>query len=763
MPPRQQRKTASKFGSSSEQRELAQAKATHQAATEQIVPKVRRSRKAAVDIPISKLVSLHNDVTRPRADIKLPQNLSVVDEKRREEYHKLNMAKFQSDTMRHKPMTETAFVMAKLDYNSDDDSDWTQTDDESDDKAQTTDRAQLNGTHVTRINKLFPTLRDALTSVCKDKKCDCFSKFVPEAIIAYASSFQPTGRFGEQLRRRQRIKDLLVSVARFPGQLECDFDSDDALRKRKSRSDKANVDSTDAQQAVTSTDSTPPRNPLYLCCSYMIWRRSVCMEFFQTVTSCGTDLLKKIKCQLHNLDFDCDVDGRGQYERETMQHTSGSDDFVSWLENFAEQEFAQHDPSAKYAPTVETLAANPDTSVVKPTCWLKATFTRKDVYCHYVAAMAAKKATIVSLRSCLRAWKTKAKHIRISSRYTDFCDDCVELRANDDRQGLLNHLELSKSQQTFIDEQVVQKARLSANAADPANREACHSMDMAQAKRIPTHLHQPSSEYYDSGRKVDIVGVFDEVRLQQRNILCAEGLHPGAKGIEITGNALINTFTTNPNTKASKAINIITDNCSAQNKCCYTVWLLLWLVIAGKKFFGLNVEKVEQHFNIVGHTKFAPDRNFGSIALACAKTAIYTPQHLFNVIDDSSCVNEAVCCTDVLFIDWKTYLGQFFDGKIEGILSQHHFRSSQSNPGVIDFKTYHFSEWSSDNLFKDGIIEDHILNPDKYPEFGFKSLEQCVLPNEQLSEKRAKEFNEICGKYKGSFTKEEYMGPCKPT
>ena len=171
-------------------------------------------------------------------------------------------------------------------------------------------------------------------------------------------------------------------------------------------------------------------------------------------------------------------------------------------------------------------------------------------------------------------------------------------------------------------------------------------------------------------RKCGIFGINDEASHVQSNISIDEEDSSG-KG----ANSVISMLNFYLDKYPTDNVVLFADNCAGQNKNNAMMQYLLWRVITGKnKKFSLN-------FMLTGHTKFAPDRNFGILKAKYAKATVNCYQDVIDVINASSPsgLNVAIPSVDprtknrnIVWYRWDVYLKQFFKN-IPGITKYHHF------------------------------------------------------------------------------------------
>jgi len=343
---------------------------------------------------------------------------------------------------------------------------------------------------------------------------------------------------------------------------------------------------------------------------------------------------------------------------------------------------------------------------------------------------------------------------------TDFCDNCVLLRATANFPLLFMHLNQAKKQRDYINQKRRAVVQTFADFDNPVKQTCLISCDLSEKKRIPIFSDQPAQYYYMSGFTIDICGMLHETSHQQSNYLFPEGHWPQEKGISLIGSIWFHYFRHHPHAKVSERMIIVTDNCAGQNKNRWLVWLLAsWIIVA--QHSGNNTTEITQLFPIVGHTKFGPDRNFALISSATKKEAICTPSQLYDLVN-SRCGkhNSAVCSSLVIFYDWKCFLEQFFDKTVPGIKSMHEFQYSIDHPGAVFVRVDSDSPFKRIDLMAAGVTVEHIRNPDGVKYFPL-TVDKFKMPPKPIDDARQKQLDMILKHY-GTLigTKEEYQGPC---
>ena len=194
-------------------------------------------------------------------------------------------------------------------------------------------------------------------------------------------------------------------------------------------------------------------------------------------------------------------------------------------------------------------------------------------------------------------------------------------------------------------------------------------------------------------------------------------------------------------------LNICTDNCAGQFKCKYSVWFLAWWVIVAEPMFQASTRSIRQLFQLAGHTKFAPDRGFAAIRIALKSESVYTPEQCFDLVNSrASKINEATKSSAVTFVDWKSFLSQFFVAKIPKISERHELLFHSEYPGVVQARSCCTGLFSTVNLFHEHISTRDVLQP---AEAGLREWfhPDFQISNPEISSKRHVQLQHIAHNY----------------
>ena len=140
------------------------------------------------------------------------------------------------------------------------------------------------------------------------------------------------------------------------------------------------------------------------------------------------------------------------------------------------------------------------------------------------------------------------------------------------------------------------------------------------------------------------------------------------------------------------------DNCVGQNKNNTILKVFVWLCLME------YCETIEFKFMIKGHTKFAPDGNFGHIKRAYATSSSFTLEQVKSCIQDASVVNTCKIFPSSRFKDYRSSLDYFFKN-IEGIANYQQFKFLSASKGKVTM----FVNASSQEPVTLDLVKDHDL------------------------------------------------------
>jgi hypothetical protein len=316
----------------------------------------------------------------------------------------------------------------------------------------------------------------------------------------------------------------------------------------------------------------------------------------------------------------------------------------------------------------------------------------------------------------LREFSTIYKHfkdfwpgVRKVTQYSDYCNTCFIKRKlikaatkeedrEEDEKDLEGHLLQAKVARQYYKLVNIGKAQL-----HDSEDFLCLSFDWAQNWDLPKYNKHPGELYFLSRQRVGIFGINDEKTdtqafycVPEKELLCY------GKGANATLSYLYDYL--NRIDPLPKKLVLYADNCAAQNKNNYLLWLLHWFCSTRN-----SLQEVEVNFLIAGHTKFSPDRHFGYAKKAYnSQDNIETYMDAVEVIENSSIYQKVIQTRDfhtnsqrVKIYDWKSYLSENYckaPSRLK-IFMTHFFKVKKNNP-KIEYRMYNNTEPMFVNIVK---------------------------------------------------------------
>jgi len=248
--------------------------------------------------------------------------------------------------------------------------------------------------------------------------------------------------------------------------------------------------------------------------------------------------------------------------------------------------------------------------------------------------------------------------------------------------------------------------------------------DYAEKVRIPNFLNQPKQLYFKSGLKVDLFGIANNTSGFQHNFVLPEGHWPADKSINSVASMIWYYIRTYQNDK--RIIHLMADNCTGQNKNRYMLWFLHYLLIISED----KIDSIHLMFLIAGHTKNFCDACFGLCKRSLKSKDILTPTDVVNAYSNSAKCNFVQTTTGIIWYDWKSFLKQFFKGKVKNILKQQHFYFNKANLDSMQYKALATTtEFSTLEPFKKDVTINNIKNPTGV----HQSLEEFIIEENTYS------------------------------
>ena len=253
------------------------------------------------------------------------------------------------------------------------------------------------------------------------------------------------------------------------------------------------------------------------------------------------------------------------------------------------------------------------------------------------------------------------------------------------------HLLHAKTEHNHYNSQVdtAQKVWTSSKATEQSPRIGHYSYNFAQQIHYPYDSQQTGPEYFKTARKCGLFGVCNDGNNKQVLYLIDEAENPG-KGADCVISS-VHHYLENY-AEGEKCVYLHADNCIGQNKNNATIQNLLWRVLTGHQ------ERIELSFMLVGHTRFSPDRHFGTfkkafrvstlaeIAMVAERTSTNIPQL---IRDSSGTVTGALLPMECL--PWQILLDYCQHNVLPLFLKWHHPTNLE---GYVHTHFWHRSSWN---------------------------------------------------------------------
>jgi hypothetical protein len=351
----------------------------------------------------------------------------------------------------------------------------------------------------------------------------------------------------------------------------------------------------------------------------------------------------------------------------------------------------------------------------------------------YTAELAQTQQPALSRTAFRAMWVNKLPWIRVADSYTDYCNLCYELKSRHMHQPLVDHLSYVVQQQVFIRE--MRRCALETfSNADLQSQTTWISSDFGQAIRLPSFgTYQPGASFYKTGLSVDLMAVCDELRLTSTMYFISEGHGHDHNDANQVISIWWHYMHAQPDNLSRGTVIFHADNTPAQVKNRFVVWFLLWLIRVSQAM-SYGIKDIHAVFNVVGHTKFAPDRAFAMVKRAIQRRNVASPKALMTMAQCCPAITP-VCSCSVPVYDWKRFLSGQFDRVIEGISQTHHWSISHENMDSV-------RTWVSQSV----AHRDHSI-PIRQPLLLPSELAQYEIPPTPLTAERRDYLQDIINTY----------------
>lgn len=333
-------------------------------------------------------------------------------------------------------------------------------------------------------------------------------------------------------------------------------------------------------------------------------------------------------------------------------------------------------------------------------------------------------------------WSTLLPHISIGTPSSDLCFTCQQNSLSIQKAGCLSeeeklqrmrvaqeHIALAKKEREYYKSQCKTAEIALESASDTRSPVKAHySFDFAQQIHYPCNAQQTGPEYFKTARKCGLFGVCNDGCNKQVMYLIDEAENPG-KGADSVVSMLHHFFATHA--AGEQHTYLHADNCVGQNKNNCVVQYLMHRVLTGSE------KSIELSFMLVGHTKFSPDRLFGSFKKAFRRSTVSTIYEIEQVVSSSTTndqnvpqlIRDATGKVLVTFYQWTAYLSQFFK-PIPNILQYHIFRVKSDKPGIVELQEFSDSPIVEEKIFKSKITKESIVGLPEPTEISGLSLQR---------------------------------------
>ena len=188
------------------------------------------------------------------------------------------------------------------------------------------------------------------------------------------------------------------------------------------------------------------------------------------------------------------------------------------------------------------------------------------------------------------------------------------------------------------------------------------SFDYSENILVPHLIETPGIFFFKTRRKIDLFGITNESTDRQLNFLIDEPFK-----ISKGPNSVISMLDYYIKRNIPEGVKLIfyADNCAAQNKNSTMIAYLCYLAKIIKRH-----PQIELYFMISGHTKFTPDRHFGTIKSKIRTENCFSIQNLIGeqgLIKKSAYNNDVIAYKDPItrmvefdWFDWKNYFNKKF-------------------------------------------------------------------------------------------------------
>ena len=313
-------------------------------------------------------------------------------------------------------------------------------------------------------------------------------------------------------------------------------------------------------------------------------------------------------------------------------------------------------------------------------------------------------------------WSSLLPHISVSKPSSDLCFTCQQNTLSIHYSGGLSdeeklekirvaqeHILRAKAERKYYSKQcqnaVDALKQAGEQGAPPVN--AHYSFDFAQQIHFPYSAQQTGPEYFKTARKCGRFGICNDGCNKLIMYLIEEAENPG-KGSDSVVSMLHNFFATHATGEKHTYLHAVGQN---RNNC--VIQYLMWCVLSGHQ------ESIELSFMLVGHTKFSPDRLFGSFKKAFRRSTVSTIDEIEQVVRMSTIhgyqlIRDASGKLLVTYYRWTVFFTKFFK-PIPNILNYHIFCVKSDKPGIVELQKFSDSEVVEVSIFKANVTKESLV------------------------------------------------------
>ena len=366
--------------------------------------------------------------------------------------------------------------------------------------------------------------------------------------------------------------------------------------------------------------------------SYLVLGHEVCRQVFLDVYSFGRHTLRSLQESASVFQ----VTPREQGGKGATPHNALPSQHIELTVSYIRSYANTHDIPQPAAPRGRAQA---------PPIYLPASSSKKSVYSCFQEAEGAPR---MSYATFGRVWRAHCKDIVVQKPHSDVSAKCDKLReavwrskTEEETQSattaLQQHLaEASKERQYYNDK--IDSAKVVLQEAEDNQAPESHiTFDFAQQFELPQHTRQVGPLYFKSRFRVQMFGICNEAKKQQKNYIFHEGETIGVESKQADDPNTVISMLDHYFTKyANEPVTYMhADNCVGQNKNQYVIGYLCWRTIHSLS------DELHLSFMRVGHTCCSVDGYFGLVKMKYRSSEVDSTEDVSQVINGSCAANSA--------------------------------------------------------------------------------------------------------------------------